>query len=75
MTLELTPSEYENLTKKVADSKKRRTSNRLTTPTEIENEIVRMVKARESNMYIRRNLHTSDETINRIKKENGLWGA
>jgi len=75
LTLKLTPSEYENLTKKINDSRKRRSANRCTTPPGRENEIVRMEKARKSNMYIRRVLRTSDDTINKIKRKYGLWGV
>jgi len=75
LTLKLTPSEYENLSKRITDSRKRRASNRFTMTPEREVEIVKRVKARESNMHIRRTLHTGDDTINKIKRKYGLWGV
>ena len=75
MTLELTPSEYNNLAAHLAVAEIIRTTNRWATTPEREAAILRMLRAHKSNMDIKRALRTSDVVINKIKKANGLWGV
>lgn len=75
MTLELTLSELNTLTAHLAVADSKRTNNSQTTTPEREAVILQMIHSHNSNMDIMRALHTSDGTINKIKKANGLWGA
>lgn len=75
MTLELTPTEYNNLAAHLAVAEIIRTTNRTATTPEREAAILQMLHAHKSNMDIKRALRTSDVVINKIKKANGLWGV
>ncbi len=75
MTLELTTSEFNNLIHCLSESERRQHVHPFTTSQEREDKILSMLKDQKSNRDIRRCLKTSDEVINRIKRENGLWGV
>ncbi len=74
MTLELTKEEFLRLSHHNAVSSNR-SQRQPQLPFEKEMGILHAVKEQRSNEYIKKKFRTSDCTITKIKKRNGLWGA
>ncbi len=69
MSLEVTQEEFDRL-----DAHRIfRVSYRI--PHRIETEILNLVHAGNSTREICKKLHVSNDTVNRVKKQNGLWGV
>lgn len=74
MTLEVTEKEINRLHKHVSLAEKREYRNPRKLSPEKENKIAELVQAGFSNCEIKRCETVGDETINKIKRERGLWG-
>lgn len=74
MVLEVTEKELNRLNNHVSSTKKREHRNPRKLSPEKENRIADLVLDGFSNCEIKRCETVGDETINKIKRERGLWG-
>ena len=73
MTLELTKDEFNCLRDHLSLANAKSHNHPYRTSQEKEAEILQAIKDHKSNGAIKRELKTSYEVINRIRKEKGLW--
>lgn len=75
MVLELTKDEFIRLQKQYKSTKKRSYSIGTRCSPERELEILAAIKQDRSFRSIKSEYHTSEVTIARIRRENGMWGV
>lgn len=73
--IQVTEKEYDRLVAHILQEKYRSDCINMKISPEKEQHIVNMVRENSSNYEIMRTLHTSNETITKVKKRRGLWGA